>query len=155
MRHMVEGALALALGFMIAILSISCSPYAAAWRTMDATMTARDATASSLAAWAKAEQVTCQAKPVADQRACLDRPAEVLAEWRTKARPAINSALQLTAGAVRLAEMGKDKTTDWMAMLKPAVCALSRAARAWGHYYPDAGKAVLGYLAAVEGVTCE
>lgn len=157
MRSITEGALAIALGIMIALLSISCrGPYDAAWRTMDGVILARDSTAASLAAWGRAELVRCKARPEAERAACLKPASDALAAWRSTARPAINSALHVAAASVEIAERAKGPAKiDWMALLRPAICALLRTTKAWGHYYPDAGKSVLAYLGAFEGVICE
>ena len=70
-------------------------------------------------------------------------------------RPGVNSAVQITATALTIAEKAKaDPKLDWIALLKPAVCSLMRVAKAWGHYYADKGAAILGALSSLEGVIC-
>lgn len=141
------------------LLAVGCKgPYDVAWRTLDSVQKARDLTAQQLAAAARAKHQECLTNHKAKTRefaACISKHREALDHWRQIARPATNSAIQVTATALQIAEKSKADKLDWIVLLKPAVCALMRVARAWGHYYPDQGKAILGALQALEGVTCD
>jgi hypothetical protein len=149
----------LALAFALMALSLSCrGPYDAAWRTLDGVQRARDLTAQQLAAAAMEKHLECKKlHGVKNEKfaACIKKHRESLEYWQRVARPAANSAIQVTATALQIAERAKKDDLKWLPLLRPAVCALMRIARAWGHYYPDSGKAVLGALQTVEGVTCD
>jgi len=132
---------------LVALLC-ACSPYSAAWRTMDAVVQGRDATEVGLAEYGKAELKRCA--DVEDKAACLAKASEAITHWRNIARPAINSALRLTVAAVEIAERAGNKDLGWLDLLRPAVCALVRVARSWSHYYQAAWDQVAGPLAAVE-----
>jgi hypothetical protein len=150
----------LVLSLVFVIGATSCKgPYDAAWRTLDGVIRARDTTAQGLATHAKSERERClkaHGPKTEAGAACIKPTREALAAWRTIARPAINSALQVTAASLQIAERAKaDKPPDWLTLLRPAVCALLRAAKSWGHWYPDKGKAILTALNAAAEVTCE
>jgi len=154
------GAPAAVLLVLVVGVSTGCrGPYDAAWRTLDGVIRARDATAAALATHAKAERERClkaHGPKTEAGAACIKPTREALHQWRTVARPAVNTALQVTAASLQIAERAKaDKPPDWMALLRPGACALLRAARAWGHWYPDEGKPILTALGAAAEVTCE
>ena len=124
-----------------------CNPYSAAWRTMDGVIKARDLTAQQLAGVAKAKNLECVAAHGTKTPAyatCIKPTRDILEHWQKQARPAINSALQITAASVQIAERVKsDEKIDWLAILKPAACALFAVVKSWGHYLPDKGKTAL------------
>ncbi len=152
---------AVLLGALGLMASAGCKgPYDAAWRTLDSVQKARDLTAQQLAAAARAKHQEClkaHGAKTAEFASCIKKHRESLDYWRQIARPATNSAIQVTATALQIAEQAGDgeKKLDWITLLKPAACALMRVAKTWGHFYPDEGKAVLGALQSLEGVTCE
>ena len=133
-------------------------PYDAAWRTLDSIQKAKALTAQQLAQAARLKHADCKKLHGVKNAAfanCIADHRKALKTWQDDARPAINSAVQITATALQIAEQVKaEKKVDWMTLLKPAVCALMRVARAWGHYFPDKGKTVLGALQGLEGVLC-
>jgi hypothetical protein len=146
--------------FLILLLFVlaGCKgPYDAAWRTTDAVLKARNLTAQQLAQAAQKKHVECKAKhgvKTAGFANCIDNHRKALKHWQDIARPAINSACQITAASLTIAERAKSKI-DWMVLLKPAMCAFLRVFRFWGHYLPVDGKAILRLMPLLEGVTCE
>jgi hypothetical protein len=146
-------------GVLVVSASACSGPYDAAWRTMDGVIRARDMTAQGLAGHARSEHKRCLEKHGAqtpEYAICIKPARKALRHWRQDARPAVDSALQVTAASVQIAEKADmDKPPDYIVLLRPAVCALLRVARLWGHYYPDDGKAVLGYLEAAGKVVCK
>jgi hypothetical protein len=87
--------------------------------------------------------------------ACYRAHREALQLWRSKIRPAINTALLAAVAAIRPAEKAKAKV-GWVQLLKPAVCALARAVRQWGHLLGEKWKGgVMAGIKLAEGVTCE
>jgi len=123
-----------------------CNPYAVAWRTMDGVIKARDLTAQQLAGVAKQKNLECVAAhgvKTPAYTACIKPTRDILEHWQKQARPAINSALQITAASVQIAERVKDSKIDWLAILRPAACALWRCVKSWGHYLPDKGQTAL------------
>jgi hypothetical protein len=143
----------------IGLMASACSPYSAAWRTLDGVQQARNLTAQQLARVARVKHADClkaHTRKTPEFGDCMRAHDQALKHWRTIARPAINSAIQITATSLHIAErLRPDKQPDWLALLKPAACALMRVAKAWGHWYPDKGAAILGALTMVEAVTCE
>jgi hypothetical protein len=87
--------------------------------------------------------------------ACYKTHHEALKLWRLTIRPAIDTALVAAVAAIRIAEGAKAKV-DWLQLLKPAVCALSRAMTAWGHLLGESWKAqVMAGVKLAEGVSCQ
>ena len=61
----------------------------------------------------------------------------------------------MSAAAIQIAERADaDEPPDWLALVRPAVCALLRVVTEWGHLLPDKAKPILGYLAPLGGVVC-
>ena len=150
--------------WMCAILILAfvgaCNPYSVAWRTMDGVLKARDLTAQQLANVARIKHQDCKREHGAKTQGfadCIKTTRDMLSTWQKQARPAINSALQITATSVQIAEQVKaEKKVDWLALLKPAACALFRVAKQWGHYMPDKGQTVLSAIVAFgELATCK
>ena len=140
------GMCALCLAEVILICTAGCNPYAVAWRTMDGVLKARDLTAQQLAGIGKAKNLECVSQhgvKTPEYAACVKTTRAILEHWQKEARPAINSALQITAASVQIAERVKDSKIDWLAILRPAACALFNVVKSWGHYLPDKGKAAL------------
>jgi hypothetical protein len=133
-------------------------PYDAAWRTLDGVQKARDLTAQQLAAHGTAQHKACLAKHAKGSpefAVCIKPARDILRQWQTNVRPAVNSAIQITATAVDIAERVKaDPKINWLDLVKPAACALLGAARAWGHYYADRAAAVLAALKFAEALAC-
>jgi hypothetical protein len=141
-------AVVLALVFLVG--SGCRSPYDAAWRTMDGLLKARDVTAATLAQAARDKHHQCVKAHGPKTQAyatCIKDHRAALKQWQTVARPAVNSALHVTKASVQIAESAKaDKPPDYIALLRPAACALWRVVRAWGHYLPKKGSSVLKAL---------
>lgn len=133
-------------------------PYDAAWRTLDSVQKAKSLTAQQLAAAAETKRKDCikQHGAKTDGYAtCIKAHREALKQWRQNVRPSVNTAVQITATALQIAEKVKAAPkVDWLTLLKPSVCALMRAAKSWGHYFADKGAAVLGALGSFEGLVC-
>lgn len=150
------GVLLLALGLM---LSAGCkSPYAVAWRTLDGVQQAQRLTATQLATTGKARNDACLATHGAGTdgyKTCIEPTREMLRHWQTEARPAIVSAVQITASSLQIAEKVKaDPKVKWLELIKPAVCALARVAKLFAGYLPDGGASIKSVAAMAEGVTC-
>jgi hypothetical protein len=154
------------MGLLVAVALISFAlqsackgPYDAAWRTLDSVQKAKALTAQQLGASAEAKHKDCvkqHGSQTAEFASCIKAHREAIKQWRDNVRPAVNSAVNITATAVQIAEKAKsDPKLDWMSLLKPAACSLLRVAKAWGHYYADKGAALLSALRAFEGVICE
>lgn len=146
----------LALGLM---LSAGCkSPYAVAWRTLDGVQQAQRLTATQLAATGKARNEACLTTHGAGTdgyKTCVEPTREMLRHWQTEARPAIVSAVQITASSLQIAEKVKaDPKVKWLELIKPAVCALARVAKLFAGYLPDGGASIKSVAAMAEGVTC-
>ncbi len=155
--------------FIVAMVSIAgaiaillylggCNPYAAAWRTMDGVIKARDLTAQQLAAVAKVKHQDCVKEHGAKTQGfadCINGTRKMLGTWQKQVRPAINSSLQITAASVQIAERVKDKKMDWIGLLRPAACGLFRAVKSWGHYLPDKGQTVLKSIGTFGELICK
>lgn len=143
----------------LALTGCKAGPYAVAWRTLDGVQRARNLTAQQLAASAAAKHRACVKAHTTKTpafAACIDKHRMALDYWRQIARPSINAAVQVTATAVQIAERARDDPgIAWTALVKPAVCALSRSLRMFGHLLSDGASAVLRLLPVVEGVTCD
>lgn len=144
---------------IIASFGTGCrGPYDAAWRSLDSIQKAKSLTAQQLAQVAKANHEKClkaNGPKTEDYAHCVKDTRAMLSTWQKTVRPAVNSAVNITATAITIAERAKqDPKLKWITLLKPAVCALMRVAKDWGHYYADKGAAVLGALTAFEGVVC-
>lgn len=140
-------------------LMIGCKgPYDAAWRTLDAVQKAQSLTAQQLAQAAEVKRKECikaHGAKTSGYAKCIDIHRKALKSWQDAARPSINTAVQVTATAVQIAEkVDADKKVDWIQLLAPAVCSLGRALKSFGHLFSDGAKTVLGLLAPLEGVTC-
>ncbi|MEE9367170.1 MAG: hypothetical protein V3W44_10815 [Dehalococcoidales bacterium] len=132
---------------ILAFTAPGCNPYSAAWRTMDGLIKARNLTAQQLANVARIKHQDCKRQhgvKTAGFAECIHSTRGMLDAWQKQARPAINSALQITATSIQIAEQVKaEKKVDWLKLLKPAACALFRIAKSWGHYLPDKGQSAL------------
>jgi hypothetical protein len=152
--------LALVVAAMILAWIPGCKgPYDAAWRTLDGIQKARDLTAQQLAAVSEAKRKDCVKQHGAKTEGyatCIKAHREALKQWRKNVRPSVNTAVQITATALQIAEKVKpDKKVDWLTLLRPSACALLRAVKSWGHYFADKGASILGALGSFEGVICE
>ncbi len=149
---------------MIALFLLSLGLMASAgcpgagWRTLDSVQTAKALTAKQLARAVDAKHKACLAthgSKTAEYAECIKKRREALRTWRTVVRPVVNDSVAITAAALQIAEKAKGKDPNWIELVKPAVCALSRAVRQWAPWFGDKGAAVLGALNMIEGVTCE
>ena len=136
------------------LVLVGCSPYSAAWRTMDGVITARDQTAVGLATWGRAELARCTKLPQAEHAKCLEPASQALTHWRDDARPAINTALNVAAASIQIAEKAGNKKLDWLALVKPGACALLRVVKLWGHKLPAGGASVYAALGTISEVYC-
>lgn len=139
------------------ILAFSTGCKGAGWRALDATQNARDMTAKQLASVVSAKHASCKAAhgvKNAEFAACIQKHRKALEDWRRIARPVINDSIAITAAGLQIADR-VGKKANWVELVKPAVCAISRSIKAFGHWFPDKAAGVLSALGLVEGVTCE
>jgi len=144
--------LLLALGLMV---SAGCK--GAGWRALDATQNARDLTAKQLASAVATKHAECKkAHGVKTEAfaACIKKHRAALDSWIKIARPVINDSIAITAAALQIADK-VGKKANWIDLLKPAACAISRSVKAFGHYFADKAAGVLSALSLIDGVTCE
>ncbi len=145
------------------LLTASCNPYAAAWRTTGAVREAGTLVDKAIAEAAYAAQKRCVSKhgkdtgPYVD---CVKGSGEwkALNQWRDKARPAINSALVATVTALTIAEHAKDKKFSWQLFLeivKPAACGIARAVEQWKGFFGSKAQAIMIGVQAVKGLVCK
>lgn len=129
----------------------------AGWRALDATQNARDLTAKQLASVVAAKHASCKAAhgvKNAEFADCIKKHRKALEDWRRIARPVINDSIAITAAGLQIADK-VGKKANWVELVKPAVCAISRSIKAFGHWFPDSAAGVLSALSMVEGVTCD
>jgi hypothetical protein len=147
------GVLLVAAAVLLLLWSTSCA--GAEWRATLAVREAGTMTDRTLADVCRQKWETCKPKVAVERDACFKGCADALDSWRKIARPAIDSALIVTVAALQIAEKARAKKPDWVALLKPAVCALARGLAAWGHMLPPATLAAIkGPLDLVAGFTC-
>lgn len=141
------------------LLSGCCNATCIAWRTTATVKDAATLTDTTIAGVAREKRASCaKVSSVGTPRytECITPTRDALHQWVTYARPAINSALVATVAALTIAERAKQTPKDWLGLLKPAACALSRCTRAWGHLLPpSAQNTVLGVAAMVGYATCD
>lgn len=146
------------LAALFAYIAAACSPYAAAWRTTAAVRSAGTFTANALATAALAKHDECTKLAAGDKakyRACAGEHYRAAKAFRTYAVPAINTAVTVAVTSILLAERAKKKGLDWLAILKPAACALAKAVQEFRHLLPaDTRRQLDTYLALIKGVTC-
>ena len=139
-RRMVVGFLLLGLA-IVTLCCQSCRPYEAAWRTTAGVRAAAEATDKAMTEVVAEKHRACTAAHGQHNpayRACIKGHREAMEKWILYARPAINSALALTVASLQIAERVKAKALDWIGLLRPAICALGRCMRAFGHLLPPA-----------------
>jgi len=133
-------------------------PYAAAWRTTEAVRQVGNQVDHSLGVVAQKKHIECvnaHGRQTEGYAKCIDKHRRALDTWRRVARPAVNSALAATVGAIQLAERVKsDKPVDWADLLRPAVCAIARAVEQWGHLMGSDKDRIKSLLRGLKGVTC-
>lgn len=152
-------AVAALLAFGLAAGSSGCaSPYRAAWGTLDAVQQAQRLTAQTLAHAAKVKHKDCVAQHGAKTpgyAGCIKGHRDALRVWRTRVRPALNAAVELAVGALRVSEAaGRKKPPGILVYIRTAVCALLGAVRDASELFPDKGEAVLSALGGLQGVIC-
>ena len=143
------GLLYLLLGWLMA----GCRPYDAAWRTTAAVREAATLTDHAIARAAKHRATACKEQG-GDWRACVRSSKEwaAVTGWRKWGVPAINSALVSTVAALQIAERTGQEHIDWIAILRPAACALARVMRQWAPMMGPAKEPVSLAVAAIGGV---
>ena len=150
---------ALALCAALAAGLVACAgPYATAWRTTEGVRQVGnqvDRALGTVAMKKHAECVTAHGRQTDGYAKCIDKHRRAVDTWRRVARPAVNSALAATVGAIQLAErVDSDKPVDWADLLRPAVCALARAVEQWGHLMGSDKERIKSLLRGLKGVTC-
>jgi hypothetical protein len=143
------------LALLAALLAISCGPgLAPGYRAL--TLGARIGTQveSDLGGVCKARRLACEAKhPVGDLRTACELPClRALRAW-SAARASYNAAAEVTWGGLETARLAKSKA-DWIALLKPGLCAVMRALDSLRPVMGEKVTSLLAPLAALEGVTC-
>lgn len=139
-----------------ALITASTGCKGAGWKALDATQNARDLTAKQLASAVATKHADCKkAHGVKNEAfaACIKKHRAALDSWIKIARPVINDSIAITAAALQIADK-VGKNANWIELIKPAVCALSRSVKAFGHYFADKAAGVLSALSLIEGVTC-
>jgi hypothetical protein len=155
--------LALIAGLMILFSQVGCNPYKAAWGTTAAVASARNATDDGIAKAFDARVEQCvkdsggDCKEKCQQCVKGSREYAAILAWRTFVRPSVNAAIQTTVTAISIAEKVDSQTNklDWIALLKDAVCGVSKVILEFSEVFPDKAKVALGYLGMVKGVTCK
>jgi len=139
-------------------LAACAGPYAAAWRTTEGVRQVGNQVDHALGTVAMKKHVECvnaHGRQTDGYAKCIDKHRRALDTWRRVARPAVNSALAATVGAIQLAERVKsDKPMDWADLLRPAVCAITRAVEQWGHLMGNDKDRIMSLLRGLKGVTC-
>lgn len=158
MRRLAPWLLAGLLVYVALAPGSACSPYAAAWRTTAAVRNAGTLAANALATAALAKHDACTKSAAGDKakyRACAGEHYRAAKAFRTYAVPAINTAVTVAVTSILLAERSKKQGLDWLAILKPATCALAKAVQEFRHLIPaDVRRQLDTYLALVKGVAC-
>jgi len=145
----------MALG-LLALSATACNPYAVAWRTTGAIQAAGNLTDRAIAISATKARDDCRQKPATYALCMRDaRPIQALTYWRQIARPAVNASLIATVTSMQIAERAKAKALDWLAILRPAACALAKMVEQFGHLLGPQKSAVLVAVGIVKGVACE
>lgn len=153
------GALLVA-AFIAGVLLASCNPLATAWRSTAGVRSAATITDKAVANAHKLKRDTCDTahgKGNLGYSDCItsSKQHEMLKAWHKYAKPTINASLTLTVTSLTLAENSKDKV-DWLAMLKPAFCAIAKSVSQYGHMFPPSQQAqIKATLALVKGFTCD
>jgi len=143
-------------GVCLVWLGLSGCP-GAGWRALDATQKARAITAKQLATAVKTKHAAClktHGAQTAEYAECIKTHRDALRTWRRVVRPAVNSSVAITAAALQIYDKAGGDKPDWIALIKPAVCALSRGVKSWSVWFGDKGAAALSALKMIEGVTC-
>lgn len=148
-------------GLLVAVALISFALQSgcagAGWRALDGTQKARDMFAQQLASVVKAKHADCEKQHGAktpEYAACIKTHRKALDSWRYVARPIVNDSIAITAAGMQIADKAKSKA-NWIELIKPAVCAISRSVKAFGHWFPDKAAGVMSALKLAEGVTCK
>jgi len=149
----------LLVGALLALMAACANPHAAAWRTSDVVRQAGNQVDRAFGTLARNQHKKCveaHGPRTSGYAVCIDKHKKALDAWRKQARPAVNSALIATVSAIQIAEKVKqDKPVNWVSLLRPAVCAITKVIEQWGHLLGDEKQQLLSYLGAIKGVTCE
>jgi hypothetical protein len=144
---------------VLAIMLAGCkaSGLTLGYRTVGIVRDAGDQTGKTMAAVCKSKRLKCEtdykAQP-ALYRQCLQPCTVALGLWVRKIRPAINTALLATWGALETAYAARKHEAPWLEKIRPAACALLRALGEWAPMAPKLS-AIAAPLKAVEGLVCK
>ena len=164
MRSFLEGALAITLGVLVALAVTSgCkSVLGIAWKATYGVKQAGELASETIGALADKKHEACLGKypsKSTEYTQCVGPMKRLLEKWRDIAKPAINSALAATVGALLIAERaGVDKALSLMnvwKLIKPGICALAQVVEAWSGWIPQkTAKQLRTWLQLAKGVTC-
>ncbi len=143
----------------IAILALApaCSPYKAAWTTMDGVLKARDVSAVKLAELGKAAHEKClkaHGPKTQSYATCAAKWQSALSNWARFGRPGLTSPVRVAATAVDIAKAKGNKKLDWKKVLAPVACALSGVGSDWSIHIPDELKLLKAAIQGLGAFTC-
>lgn len=166
MRRAQEVLLAIALGALVALIAVAVpackSAFGVAWKATYGVKQAGELASHTIGTIAREKHEKClKAYPSrsTEYATCIGPTRKLLDKWIRIAKPAINSALSATVGALLIAEKAKaEKATNltqiW-SLIKPGLCALTEVVQSWAHLMPKAtAEKLRGYLSLAKGVTC-
>ncbi len=132
----------------------SCS--GAGWRATAAVRSAGKLTDQAIAMSVRQAAVKCERDKAPDIPRCVrsSKAWEAQTQWRKYGVRAVNSGIIATVTALQIADQTKSKV-DWMAILKPAACALASVVHQWGDQLGKAKTTVLAAVSALKGVSCK
>lgn len=93
--------------------------------------------------------------PSAEYTKCIAMYKEAGQKWVKYAKPSINAALIATYGALETAHQAKKDELDWMATLKPGLCALVGILAEYKDLMGDKAAEILGPVTSIGKVVCQ
>jgi hypothetical protein len=144
---------------LLGIFWQGCEPYKAAWASLRSVQVAAQGVDVGIATAHKVKRGKCNeafkpGTPAAIKCLVESKQHEALKQWQVYAKPAVKSAIVLTAASLEIAQKSGDKGYKWRDSLLPAVCALSRTISEFGHLFPPSAKWLKDVAALAKGFTC-
>jgi hypothetical protein len=87
-------------------------------------------------------------------KGCISKYKSAVEHWMNFIKPAVNSALAATWGALETARAAKSKNVNWVALLKPGLRALVEALEQWRGLMPKKAAEMLNQLSAIRKAVC-